>query len=802
MSDPVAPFYLQRAGVAAAALPPGWPPDVAPNQIIFASQINAIRSSVAFWPGDVDGQNHWLRNVHLENVTGVVTDPTTAAGDLIVHGASGLEALAAGANNQVLVVDTSLPAKLKWATPPSAVPSVFGRTGAITAQAGDYTAAQVTNAVDRTQAYANPAWITSLDWSKISAAPAAFPPSAHTHDAGAIVSGVFPPVRLGSGVADQTVFLRGDGTWQVPGGPGGTVPASRMINTGTGLAGGGSLAVDRTLSVVDDTTLQRVQVLAASAIMGTRSRINFIQGSNVSISVVDNAANNRLDITLASAGGGGSGGAVDSVFGRTGAVLAQSGDYNISQITGGLADPTNTKGDLLARTTSALARIPIGSDGDVLTADSAQVAGVKWAAASGGVSSFNARTGAVMPLAGDYTASQITGAVVNPTSAKGDLMVRDASAVQRLAVAGSDNWVLLSDAAQPLGMRWASTAAFQTPWLSDIDAAGFTLKNAGKIGIGTATPGTELEVNGAGWFKGISNSTGEGIRISYDPNSHTGDILSYDYAAAAFKPLLIRGNPITATGGPVVIILDDATATPAQLTIKGQTDTNRQLLIGYATNNDYGSIQALRQGLGAVPLLLNPGGGNIGIRTASPGSPLSILGDGVADFPQGAITLSRVWANDTNTRASAIFHIYQSGIAKDCLAFGVAGDGGSNNTPASMAQAKMVITAGGLVGIGTANPGFSLHVSGDVNCTGAFRVNGTAISGGQTPWTSTIDAANQSLLNFAMLRQNGRIGTGWSGICCLLPSANNEAGAIAAGAHRGDFWVDTLGQVHMVLGGT
>lgn len=48
-----------------------------------------------------------------------------------------------------------------------AVTSVFGRTGAITANTGDYTAAQVTNAVDQTGSYANPAWISSLASSKI-----------------------------------------------------------------------------------------------------------------------------------------------------------------------------------------------------------------------------------------------------------------------------------------------------------------------------------------------------------------------------------------------------------------------------------------------------------------------------------------------------------------------------------------------------------------------------------------------------------------------------------------------------------
>ena len=52
------------------------------------------------------------------------------------------------------------------------ISSVFGRTGSVAAQTGDYTAAQVTNAVDATQNYSNPAWITGLAWSKITGTPA------------------------------------------------------------------------------------------------------------------------------------------------------------------------------------------------------------------------------------------------------------------------------------------------------------------------------------------------------------------------------------------------------------------------------------------------------------------------------------------------------------------------------------------------------------------------------------------------------------------------------------------------------
>ena len=47
-------------------------------------------------------------------------------------------------------------------------------------------------------------------------------------------------------------------------------------------------------------------------------------------------------VSLASPSGGGSGGAVSSVFGRTGTISAQSGDYSVSQVTGAapLASPT------------------------------------------------------------------------------------------------------------------------------------------------------------------------------------------------------------------------------------------------------------------------------------------------------------------------------------------------------------------------------------------------------------------------------------------------------------------------------
>jgi len=279
---------------------PPIPPTVASGDLITAVHENTVTEGISdLW---VDLQ--WL-------AANVAINPTTSKGDLIVNNGSALARLPVGADTQVLTTDLTQPLGMKWATPTASgsfvptsrqviagagmsgggaltadvtlnalVTSVFGRTGAVVLTSADIAAAGGVPATRRVIA------------------------GAGMSGGGALTADVTLNANVTSvfGRTGDVVLGAGDIT-----GAGG-VPATRSILAGVGLSGGGDLTADRTLAVVDDTSTQRAQYSKDGALVATRRGLNVITGANVAITMADDAANNRVNLTIASTatGGGGS----------------------------------------------------------------------------------------------------------------------------------------------------------------------------------------------------------------------------------------------------------------------------------------------------------------------------------------------------------------------------------------------------------------------------------------------------------------------------------------------------------------
>jgi hypothetical protein len=116
-----------------------------------------------------------------------------------------------------------------------------------------------------------------------------FAPSVHTHSASDIASGVFGVNRGGTGLS--------------------TIASGKLLYASADdvlseLSLGSTLAISSgVLNVQNNTSTQKIEVAKADVLIGTRKRINFVEGSNITLTINDDNVNDRVDITIAASGG-------------------------------------------------------------------------------------------------------------------------------------------------------------------------------------------------------------------------------------------------------------------------------------------------------------------------------------------------------------------------------------------------------------------------------------------------------------------------------------------------------------------
>jgi hypothetical protein len=173
--------------------------------------------------------------------------------------------------------------------------------------------------------------------------------------------------------------------------------------------------------------------------------------------------------------------------------------------------PSNTKGDLLVHNGTTVVRLPVGTNGHVLTADSAETTGLKWSPVSSG-----------------------SGILSN----KGDLLSHNGTNEVRLPV-GSNGQVLTADSTAPTGLKW------ETPASADL-----LLSAKGQLLTRTNSALAALNPGSDGHVLTADNADATGLRwrnaLQLLPAHAKGDLLVHNGTTVVRLPVGSNGQVLTA----------------------------------------------------------------------------------------------------------------------------------------------------------------------------------------------------------------------------------------------------------------
>ena len=299
-----------------------------------------------------------------------------------------------------------------------------------------------------------------------------------------------------------------------------------------------------------------------------------------------------------------------------------------------------------------------------------------------------------------------------------------------------------------------------------------TASNYGLGWYGSGRPWNGVSVDGpvlygnAGGALGSNNGSTKNISLLWNASGQVGIGVVGSFGST---------NKLTLQG-------DDASTPASQLSIRGNVDTNERLQIGFDTTNNRSTLQSYAAASTTAPLLLNPSGGLVGIGTSSPSASLTVEGSisatgsgghgfgtggdtdgGLFSPADGVVTLKtngnerlRVDANGlvgigTTTPSSwSKLNVYGGNLliqstsnpalglrANDTTAdyalvstagnystsalvgdLVIAANSGKLHLKSFLADSALTIGTDNKVGIGTANPAFTLDVNGSLRAAG------------------------------------------------------------------------------------
>jgi len=324
------------------------------------------------------------------------------------------------------------------------------------------------------------------------------------------------------------------------------------------------------------------------------------------------------------------------------------------------------------------------------------------------------------------------------------------------------------------------------------------LSGWGLIGFNQSAPFEGQDFLHIDYINPDGTATSTRLAIDYQGNVGIG-------TASPTSKLTVAGNSLVYGNSTVSQDINIGSGWPtdglAQFLVTGISNPNQHLAIAYDTANDVGEIQSAISGVGAVPLSLQPKGGNVGIGTTGPSYPLTIAGAGASIYSASP----EIFANADNHIGGGVAISDDGGFFDyndNWITFnGSTGLRIAGNSGPSSSGAQLVVNGNtqvqGNLSI-TSLPSALLSTDSSGNVVATTSINASYISGLTSLINNAYPFPNNATTTGLGIFASTTIGNGTqTGGLTINGGATTTGNAYFAGTATGQFY-DTGGAVYNV----